>query len=158
VAQAWEATKEDPSYYCAELAAHAYGRPFTRAEMVSAAPGLGNDVQEWLWIGRLVRTWGERVDDGGDPTRAETWAALFSLVFSEDWDFVSRAVGASTRSSFFLLGDVQGPVVRPAPLAPPPADHPGLARTDVVIPPALVTPRMLWAAFGPDTIRRIERR
>ncbi|WP_133829341.1 hypothetical protein [Actinomycetospora succinea] len=157
VAQAWEATKDDPSYYCAELAAHAYGRPFTRAEMVPAATGLGNGLQEWSWIGRLVRAWGERVDDGGDPTRAETWAALFSLVFSEDWDFVSRAVGASTRSSFYLLGGVRGSVVTPLPLADPPADHPGLAHTGVEIPAALVTPRMLWAAFGRDAIRRVEK-
>ncbi|MFC5141966.1 hypothetical protein ACFPK1_27280 [Actinomycetospora rhizophila] len=162
IATAWAATVDEPSYYCAELVANAYGRTFTRAEMVppKGTPGLGDGFDEPWWISRLAALLSERFEGIDDP-RGRAWAGLTSALAGGDWDFVVHAIGASARSAIFMLrGRIEGDVAVPDELVAPAPGHPGLAQNDA-IPPALVTPRMLWAVFGHDAagndlIRRIE--
>jgi hypothetical protein len=60
--------------------------------------------------------------------------------------------------TFLLRGKIDPPPKVPDhPLRAPDPGHPSLARTDVPIPHALVTPRMLWQVWGQETIRRIDR-
>ncbi|MEJ2862400.1 hypothetical protein [Actinomycetospora flava] len=159
IASAWAATDEEPSFYCAELVATAYGLTFFRADLVppGGTTGIGGDLEESWWVRRLAEWLSDRFENIDDP-RGRAWASLTSALAGKDWDFVVNAVGASTRSAIFMLrGRVDGPVATPSALREPIVGHPDLARTDIPVPPALVTPRMLWAAFGRETIRRIER-
>ncbi len=163
IATAWAATDDEPSYYCAELVATAYGRPFTRAEMVPPEGcGIGGDLEEPWWLGRLAELLSERFDRL-DDARGRAWAGLISALAGGDWDFVIHAIGASTRSAFFMLGRRgEGSAKAPDRLRESAPGHPSLAHTDVVVPHALVTPRMLWSVFGRDAagndlIRRITR-
>lgn len=162
IATAWAATPAEPSYYCAELVANAFGRAFTRAEMVppEGTPGLGDSFDESWWIGRLAALLSEVFERIDDP-RGRAWAGLTSALVGADWDFVVHAIGASARSAIFMLrGRISGDVATPDELLMPPSGHPGLDRAGAV-PPALVTPRMLWAVFGHDAdgndlIRRVD--
>ncbi|MEJ2887977.1 hypothetical protein [Actinomycetospora aeridis] len=158
VASAWAATDDEPAYYCAELVATAYGRPFTRAEMVPpAGSGIGEEFDEPWWIRKASALLSDTFGGVGGP-RGESWVDLAGAV-STDWDFVAHAMGGSLRSVTFLArGKIEPPPKVPdCPLRAPAADHPSLARTDVPIPHALVTPRMLWQVWGQGTIRRIRR-
>ena len=84
-----------------------------------------------------------------DDARGRAWAGLTSALAGGDWDFVIHAIGASTRSAFFMLGRRgEGSATTPDHLREPAPGHPSLTHTDVAIPPALVTPRMLWSVFG----------
>ncbi|MHC1560626.1 hypothetical protein ACR9E3_16845 [Actinomycetospora sp. C-140] len=185
VATAWAATPEDPSssaYYCAELVAHAYGRTFTRAEMTPPAAPKGGiepeDIEEPEWAEWVVKRLRRRLDDLEDPDH-RTAATLLALLSAKDWDFLALAItsvatsGGQALSGILdgLLDDVRGwmrrwgwtnaeeaPVERPRvprPLAPP-RRLPTLRAPNSPVPPALVTPRMLWVAFGPQTLCRVE--
>ena len=159
IASAWAATADEPSFYCAELVATAYDLTFFRADMVPPAgtPGIGGSLDESWWVRRLAEWLSDRFEHIDDP-RGRSWASLTSALAGKDWDFVVGAVGASTRSAVFMLrGKIVGPVATPSSLREPIPGHPDLTRTDVPVPAALVTPRMLWAAFGRESIRRIER-
>ncbi|GAA4864483.1 hypothetical protein [Actinomycetospora straminea] len=156
VGETWTATHHAPTYYCAELVASAYGRRFTRAEMVPpAAAGLDDDADEPEWFVRLLGLLDDEIDDV-DRSRWSAWTDLLALLVRRDWPFLRRAISSSAQAGLFVLDDVEGPAALPEALGVVPPGHPGLARTDPV-PHALVTPRMLWQAFGRETIRRVER-
>ena len=154
-----------PSYYCAELVANAYGRVFTRAEMVpprGAGYGIGDAIEEPRWFARLAELLSSgstasitRGDGRGQPS-SRHWPAGTGTSSS-------MPSGASTRSAFFMLGRRgEGSAKAPDRLRESAPGHPSLAHTDVVVPHALVTPRMLWSVFGRDAagndlIRRITR-
>ena len=155
VADAWTASPRAPSFYCAELVAHAYGRRFTRAEMnPPASEGLGDDIAEPTWVARLMGLLTDEVAVIDNP-RGQAWTRLFDVLFSEDWDFLGHAVTATSRSAAIVGRDVVGDPHVPEPLVLPPRAT-GPAWSDDPIPHALVTPRMLWAAFGQGTLRRVE--
>lgn len=157
VGETWTATHRAPSYYCAELVASAYGRGFTRAEMVPAsAVGLDDDADEPEWFVRLLGLLDDEIDDV-DRSRWGAWKDLLDLVLRRDWPFLGRAITSSTQAGLFVCDEVRGPAAVPEALGTVRADHPGLVHSDVPIPHALVTPRMLWQAFGRETIRRVER-
>lgn len=160
VAETLAASRADPSYYCAELVANAYDRTFTRGEMFppeAEGYGLGNAVDEPRWFGKLMRLFDDEIGAFGGPEWQAT-TALMDVLVQSDWDFLAAAVRAVAGSGVAALGDVEGGPSVPGPLGPPPALPASLADPDAPIPHGLVTPRMLWAAFGRDTIFRIPQR
>ncbi|GAA4772917.1 hypothetical protein GCM10023200_01620 [Actinomycetospora chlora] len=155
VAATWAASDDAPSYYCAELAATAYGRPFTRAEMTPPAAtvsGLG-DLARTRWSGRVTRAIA-RVVDGLDEPRRRSLARLLGVLAREDRGFLHHAAGAIASSAAVAFRRATGVPSAPEPLAPPRV-LPALVDPHAVIPYALVTPRMLWAAFGRESLRRV---
>lgn len=103
VATVRAATHRTPSYYCAELVANAYGRVFTRGEMVpprGAGYGIGDAIEEPRWFTRLMR----RVDDGIDGIGSREWRScrrLMGVLVAEDWDFLHHALTAVTRRAWW---------------------------------------------------------
>jgi len=159
VAVAFAASPVAPSYYCAELVATSYGREFTRAEMTPpevTAYGLGREVRERAWSFRATRTLAREISAIDDPRRRAT-AAMSSVLLGEDWSFLHHAGTAIARSAAVALRHGGGVPSVPVPLAAPRA-LPDLVRPDSPIPPALVTPRMLWAAFGRESLSRMAQR
>ncbi|MDD7966801.1 hypothetical protein [Actinomycetospora lemnae] len=155
VAEVWAASDEAPSYYCAELAATAYGRPFTRAEMTPpdvAVSGIG-DLARVRWSGRVTSAVA-RVVNGLDEPRRRALARLLGVLAREDRGFLHHAAGAIASSAAVALRHVTGGPSAPEPLAEP-RPLPAIVDPHAAIPYALVTPRMLWQAFGRDTIRRV---
>lgn len=163
VAATWAASVRSPSYYCAELVATAYGRRFTRAELAPpdvVGDGLGDAIDEPRWIAWLMGMLADEID-GIDNPRGRAWARLLALLSSRDLDFLTHAVAAIAGSGGKLVGgmfddildaitgddDAPADIPTPQPLGPPRAMD-GLKEPDAPIPAALVTPRMLWAAFG----------
>lgn len=169
VAEAWAGSS---SYYCAELVANAYGRTFTRRELAPPkveGDGIGNAIDEPRWLAWAMSMLADEIDDI-DGRRGRAWARLFALLSTEDWDFLERAVNDIATSGGIAVGDLLsdwlddlwGGEDEPTEDArvPSPLDDPrpmdGLRDPDAPLPHALVTPRMLWAAFGRESIRRVE--
>jgi hypothetical protein len=130
--------------------------------------GIGNRIEEPRWAAWLMGMLTDEMD-GLDGARGRAWARLFAILSTEDWDFLARAVGDIAKSGGIAVGDLldgwlddltggsdesEEAAVPSALGAPRPM--PGLARPTSELPHALVTPRMLWAAFGRDTIFRIK--
>lgn len=172
VARAWEASHDAPSWYCAELVANAYGRAFTRAEMIPPAvrgeqDRTGDDGDERRWNAWLMRMLIKEID-GIDNERGRAWSRLFTVLSMEDPGFLVDAVVAIARSGGIAVGDLvddwlddlrgvpdEDDVARTPSALTPPRALPGLPDPDSPVPHALVTPRMLWATFGPDTLVRV---
>ncbi|WP_116710758.1 hypothetical protein [Actinomycetospora cinnamomea] len=156
VATALAPSARRPSYYCAELVANAYGRTFTRGEMIppqGTGHGIGDAIDESWWFAWLLRLF----DDEIDGIRVDEWRAateLMGILAARDQDFLVQAVTAVTRSVGVLGDDVVGGPSVPEPLVVPPV-APDLPGRDDPIPHGLVTPRMLWAAFGQGTLRKV---
>ena len=164
VATTWAASPESPSYYCAELVANAYGRTVTRAEMTPPEAGGGlrwEEIREPDWAGTLVRRLERRVDQLDDPDD-RAGARLLSLLVAKEWEFLVGSVTAIATSGGKALADVLDDLLDlvtcnrdepeeeprvPEPLGPARA-LPDLADPESAVPHALVTPRMLWTAFG----------
>jgi hypothetical protein len=161
LADAWRATSRVRSYFCAELVANAFGRTFTRAEMVppEVDEEPDKDIAEWRWVGFLVDLMVDWVD--ADDPRRQAWMDLCAILTGEDWDFVADAATALAKSGMRVFGSGPREAAVPGPLRPP-SPTTGQARPDTPIPHALVTPRMLWQVFGHDedgrsTLRRVRR-
>jgi hypothetical protein len=155
VAETWAASDDAPSYYCAELAATAYGRPFTRAEMTPpdvAVSGIG-DLPRERWSGRVATGMARMVNRLDEPRR-RSLVRLLGVLAREDRGFLHHAATAVASSAAIALRHVAGVPSAPEPLADP-RFLPALADPHAVIPYALVTPRMLWAAFGRETLSRV---
>lgn len=156
VAVTWAASDDAPRYYCAELAATAYGRTFTRAELIPpdvAGGGIGDVGRPRLSDRRWVRRVARAVDALDEPRR-RALVRLLGVLAGEDRGFLHHAVAAIAASAAVALRHVAGAPSVPAPLTPP-RPLPALADPHAALPYALVTPRMLWVAFGRDTLSRV---
>jgi hypothetical protein len=172
VAESWAASKDHPSWYCAELVANAYGRPFTRADLTPPpARGAIEDIPEPEDLPWVVQRLFDRVErlDGRNGTAAR----LLTLLSEEDRPFLVDAVTAILASGGKLFRDAFDDVVDavgdwfggepdpeeeprvPDPL-PDPRPMPGLPDPDAPLPYGLVTPRMLWHVFGRGSLRKIQ--
>lgn len=171
VAKAWNASPLSPSWYCAELVANAYGLSFTRADLappVGEGSGIDEEVEEPRLIGWLVRMLADEID-GIDSPRGRAWARLLAVLSTEDPGFIVRAVSDIARSGGIAVGellddwldnllsrkDEPEEAAVPEPLGAP-RPMPGLENPTSRLPHALVTPRMLWAAFGRDELFRVK--
>ncbi|WP_285657166.1 hypothetical protein [Actinomycetospora sp. NBRC 106375] len=173
VAESWAASKDHPSWYCAELVANAYGRSFTRADL-TPPPSLGarEDIPEPDELPWVVDKLFDRIErlDGRNGTAAR----LLTLLADEDRPFLVDAVTAIAQSGGKLFGEVLDDLVdrvldwlrgdeEPDPEEEPrtpdplldPRPMPGLPDPDAPLPYGLVTPRMLWQVFGRDSLCRV---
>ena len=159
VAQALAPRAGRRSYYCAEFVATAYGRTFTRGEMIppqGTGYGIGDAIDESWWFEWLLQLFDDEIDGIGRPEwRAAT--RLVTLLTAHDQDFLVHAVRAVTDSASVFGREIVGGPHVPVPLVVPPPE-PGHEGGDQPIPHGLVTPRMLWAAFGQGTLRRVGQR
>lgn len=166
VAEAWRATPESPRYYCAEFVAEAYRRPFVRPELdpreqdpeASDVARRGH-LPSLAELRQAVR---DLLFDELAPTGEQRRARhrMLSLLAWEDPTFLWRAVTTVLDAAVFAQNDDgDPPTPPPAPAIPSPLDPALTADPDEwgeEIPFALVTPRMLWAAFGREKLSRVE--
>ncbi len=166
VAEAWRATPECPRYYCAEFVAQAYERPSVRLELDPRVvdpdtPPTDEDDGYLPSPGEILRAARDLLGDELRPTAEQRRArrTLLSLLAWEDPAFLWRAVTTVLDAAVFALNEDDDPLVPPpAPAIPTPLDPSETVDPDEwgdEIPFALVTPRMLWAAFGRDTLHRV---
>jgi hypothetical protein len=165
VAVAWRATDECPRYYCAEFVAEAYEHTFSREDLDPRE--LDPDACEVKTAWRvpfpeeLLQAVRDLLKDELQPSGTARRARhrLLSLLMREDPAFFWRAVRTVLEAAVFEKTEEHDPATPPPkPAIPSPLDPAVTADPDEwghELPFALVTPRMLWAAFGRDRLYRV---
>lgn len=151
-ANAWAANAERPRFYCAEFVATVLGRTFRVSELrapsvVRGGGGVGIGLEDYL--AALLNTVAE--DLPHTPEEVSTRRALLAALGEHDRGFLWTAVTTIAASIPFAMGDGAGgdppvPDPLPADIEPP---------SGLVLPNALVTPRILWQSLGHGRLQRV---